>query len=79
MSINRRDYPPMPAAAWLDPNHEAPDSCYAETPEERALIRKYGERVMQLRTRFPFYGAKKAHAIAQDELRLAELLAEPQA
>jgi hypothetical protein len=39
MSINRRTYPPMPGGAnW--PNADAPDSCYAETPEERAAIER---------------------------------------
>ncbi len=39
MSINRRDYPPMPGGAnW--PNVEAPASCFADTVEEMERLRE---------------------------------------
>jgi hypothetical protein len=50
MSINRRTYPPMPGGAnW--PNADAPDSCYAETPEERAAIERLNVLTRKLRSR----------------------------
>jgi hypothetical protein len=68
MSINRRTYPPMSCgASW--PNADAPESCYAETSEERAAI----ERLNVLTRK---YGRAKAEAIAVDEARLVRMMKE---
>ena len=69
MSINRRDYPPMPGPSW--PNVDAPDSCYAETPTERAAIARLNELTRK-------YGRTKAEAIAVDEARLVRMMREEQ-
>lgn len=59
----------MPGPSW--PNVDAPDSCYAESPEERAAIARLNELTRK-------YGRTKAEAILADDMKLARMMREEQ-